>query len=65
MVNLARLYLALRNERRHLNPFWRAPSLEQYALWIALTLRWPQHDCGGSNGAQMRQFGQRTIMVPA
>lgn len=41
MVNLARLYLALRNERRHLNPFWRAPSLEQYALWIALTLRWP------------------------
>jgi hypothetical protein len=41
MVNLARLYLALRNERRRLDPFWRAPSLDQYARWIALTLRWP------------------------
>ena len=41
MVNLARLYLALRNERRRVDPFWRAPSLEQYARWIALTLRWP------------------------
>ncbi|KIG10925.1 KAP family P-loop NTPase fold protein [Caballeronia concitans] len=41
MVNLARLYLALRNERRRVAPFWRAPSLEQYARWIALTLRWP------------------------
>lgn len=41
MVNLARLYLALRNERRRLNPLWYAPSLDQYARWIALTLRWP------------------------
>jgi hypothetical protein len=41
MVNLARLYLHLRNARRRAEPRWRSPSLDQYARWIALTLRWP------------------------
>lgn len=41
MVNLARLYLHLRNARRKDDPAWRSPALDQYARWIALTLRWP------------------------
>ncbi len=41
MVNLARLYLHLRNARRKEKPAWRSPNLDQYARWIALTLRWP------------------------
>ncbi|OYY90800.1 MAG: hypothetical protein B7Y45_06335 [Sphingomonas sp. 28-66-16] len=41
MVNLARFYLTLRAARREKAPDWRAPSLDQYARWIALTLRWP------------------------
>lgn len=41
MVNLARLYLSLRNARRRIDPQWRAPSLDHYARWITLTLRWP------------------------
>jgi hypothetical protein len=41
MVNLARFYLALRSARRQRNERWRAPDLDQYARWIALTLRWP------------------------
>lgn len=41
MVNMARLFLALRNERRRRDRFWQAPGLEQYARWIALSLRWP------------------------
>ena len=41
MVNLARFYLALRGTRRERGDGWRAPDLDQYARWIALTLRWP------------------------
>jgi hypothetical protein len=41
MVNLARFYLALRAARRSRDPNWRAPDLDQYARWIAITLRWP------------------------
>jgi hypothetical protein len=41
MVNLARLYLALRNERRNRDPEWRSPEFDHYARWIALSLRWP------------------------
>lgn len=41
MVNLARFYLSLRNARREADPSWRSPNLEEYARWIALTLRWP------------------------
>ncbi|MET3709555.1 hypothetical protein ABIC65_000235 [Sphingomonas trueperi] len=41
MVNLARLYLHLRNARREAEAGWISPSLDQYARWIALTLRWP------------------------
>jgi hypothetical protein len=40
MVNLARLYLSLRNARRQ-DEAWRSPDIDQYARWIALTLRWP------------------------
>jgi hypothetical protein len=41
MVNLARLYLSLRNARRRREENWRSPDLDQYARWIAVTLRWP------------------------
>ncbi len=41
MINLARFYLALRAARRRRDGAWRAPSPEQYARWIAVTLRWP------------------------
>lgn len=41
MVNLARFYLALRSARRLRDDGWRAPDLDQYARWIAVTLRWP------------------------
>ena len=41
MVNLARFYLALRSARRQRDERWRAPDLDQYARWIAVTLRWP------------------------
>jgi hypothetical protein len=41
MANLARLYLALRNARRSEEEAWQSPDLDQYARWIALTLRWP------------------------
>jgi hypothetical protein len=41
LANIARLYLELRNSRRRVEPTWRAPNLDQYARWIALTLRWP------------------------
>jgi hypothetical protein len=41
MVNLARLYLKLRNTRRQRDPKWISPDLGQYARWIVLTLRWP------------------------
>lgn len=41
MVNLARLYLLLRNSRNVAEPYWKPPGLDQYARWIALTLRWP------------------------
>jgi hypothetical protein len=41
MVNLARFYLALRSTRRQRDSRWRSPDLDQYARWIALTLRWP------------------------
>jgi len=41
MVNLARFYLSLRNARRSVDSSWRSPNLEEYARWIALTLRWP------------------------
>jgi hypothetical protein len=41
MVNMARLYLALRNARRSKEPMWRWPNLDQYARWIVLTLHWP------------------------
>jgi len=41
MVNLARFYLALRSARRARDERWRSPDLDQYARWIAVTLRWP------------------------
>jgi len=41
MVNLARFYLALRSARRSRGDSWREPDLDQYARWIAITLRWP------------------------
>ncbi|PDS81423.1 P-loop NTPase fold protein [Rhizobium sp. L43] len=41
MVNLARFYLSLRSARRVRDAHWRAPDLDQYARWIAITLRWP------------------------
>ena len=41
IANLARLYLGLRNSRRANDPPWRSPSLDQYARWITVTLRWP------------------------
>jgi hypothetical protein len=41
MVNLARLYLSLRDARRRRDEAWRSPDLDQYARWIAVTLRWP------------------------
>jgi hypothetical protein len=41
MVNLARFYLTLRSERRRRDNNWRSPDLDQYARWIAVTLRWP------------------------
>ncbi|TGS10608.1 hypothetical protein EN852_026080 [Mesorhizobium sp. M2E.F.Ca.ET.209.01.1.1] len=41
MVNLARFYLSLRSARRVNDQGWRAPDLDQYARWIAVTLRWP------------------------
>lgn len=43
VANLARLYLGLRNARRSRNSTtpWNPPSVEQYARWITLTLRWP------------------------
>jgi hypothetical protein len=41
MVNLARLYLSLRDARRRRDETWRSPDLDQYARWIAVTLRWP------------------------
>lgn len=41
MVNLARFYLTLRAARCEKEPEWRAPSPDQYARWIILTLRWP------------------------
>jgi hypothetical protein len=41
MVNLARFYLALRSARRARGDSWREPDLDQYARWIAITLRWP------------------------
>lgn len=41
MVNLARLYLLLRNTRSAAERQWNPPDLDQYARWIALTLRWP------------------------
>lgn len=41
MVNMARFYLTLRAARRKRRDGWLAPSLDQYARWIALTLRWP------------------------
>jgi hypothetical protein len=42
IANLARLYLRLRNERRTAERQWTAPTLNQYARWIVLTLRWPE-----------------------
>lgn len=41
MVNLARFYLTLRAVRSAKEPAWRPPDADQYARWIALTLRWP------------------------
>jgi hypothetical protein len=41
MVNLARLYLFLRNVRRRNDETWRSPDIDQYARLIALTLHWP------------------------
>jgi len=41
MVNLARLYLSLRDARRRRDYTWQSPELDQYARWIALALRWP------------------------
>jgi hypothetical protein len=41
IANLARLYLGLRNNRRASQASWRSPSLDQYARWITVTLRWP------------------------
>lgn len=41
MVNLARFYLTLRSARSLKEPGWRPPNADQYARWIALTLRWP------------------------
>ncbi|MDG2535563.1 P-loop NTPase fold protein [Sphingomonas sp. HITSZ_GF] len=41
MVNLARFYLALRSARLGRDDRWVSPDLDQYARWIALTLRWP------------------------
>ncbi|WP_194788883.1 KAP family P-loop NTPase fold protein [Pseudomonas sp. UFMG81] len=41
MVNLVRFYLSLRTARRKSDPAWRSPGQEQYARWVALTLRWP------------------------
>ncbi|MES2445178.1 MAG: P-loop NTPase fold protein [Pseudomonadota bacterium] len=41
MVNLGRFYLALRRVRRDTDSDWREPDVEQYARWIAVTLRWP------------------------
>jgi len=41
MVNMARFYLTLRAARRKRRDGWIAPTLDQYARWIAVTLRWP------------------------
>ncbi|WP_164467317.1 KAP family P-loop NTPase fold protein [Caulobacter flavus] len=41
LANVARLYLRLRDSRHDIDGDWRAPNLDQYARWIALTLRWP------------------------
>lgn len=41
LANLARLYLGLRNSRRTREPSWHSPSINQYARWITVTLRWP------------------------
>jgi len=41
MVNLARFYLTLRTARSLKDPSWRPPDADQYARWIAVTLRWP------------------------
>lgn len=41
MVNLARFCLRLRAARRQRNDSWMSPDLDQYARWIAMTLRWP------------------------
>ncbi|WP_160107146.1 KAP family P-loop NTPase fold protein [Pseudomonas izuensis] len=41
MVNLVRFYLSLRAARRQADHQWRSPDRDQYARWIAITLRWP------------------------
>ncbi len=54
MANVARLYLALRNEKRVHDRFWLSPALEHYAVWIVVTIRWPDFvrwlQWGGSHG---------------
>lgn len=67
MANMARLYLALRNERRKLDHFWVAPSLESYAIWIVMAIRWPDFvrwlQWGGSHDASVAGNAEESSIV--
>lgn len=67
MANMARLYLALRNERRKLDHFWVAPSLESYAIWIVMAIRWPDFvrwlQWGGSHDASVAGQAEESSIV--